>query len=83
MKLLSMVLMLVFTLGWAGVAFCETNPLASGVEHVTKAPLMMLMGGSEHPFTPVKEINKGALTITDQARAAAISAGLNLGQAVD
>ncbi|MGH7197642.1 MAG: hypothetical protein ACREH5_02735 [Candidatus Omnitrophota bacterium] len=79
----SLFLCLAFVLGWSAAAFAESNPLAVGVEQVTKAPFSALKGANEHLFTPVKEIDRAALDFTDKARAATVSVGLNLGQAVE
>lgn len=83
MKSVSFLMVVVFLLGWTGVAFCDSNPIAMGVEKVTKAPITWLKNGNEHLFTPVKEIDRGALDLTDYARAAVVSVGLNLGKPVE
>jgi hypothetical protein len=70
-------------LALASDARAESNALALGVEKITKAPFDMAKGGNEHLFTPVKEVNGGALDVADHARAAVVSVGLNFGQAVE
>ena len=82
MKALSLVLVLVGLAAFSSVAYCDSNPLAVGVEKVTKAPFTLLKDGNEHLFTPVKEIDRATLGFSDNARAAAISVGLNLGEPV-
>ena len=83
MKLFSMLLVAACLMGWCGLAMAESNDLAMGVEKVTKAPFTMLKGGNEHLFSPVKDVDAAALDFTDNARAAMVSVGLNLGQSVD
>lgn len=83
MKTVSGLLMAACLVGWTGVAFCESNPLAVGAEKITKAPFSWLKGGNERLFTPVKEVDRGALDLTDHARAAAVSVGLNFGKPVE
>ncbi len=67
---------------FSGVAYCESNALSVGVEKVTKAPFTLLKDGNEHLFTPVKEIDRATLGFSDNARAAAVSVGLNFGEPV-
>jgi hypothetical protein len=84
MKALAFVLGLAMLIGWSGVALAaESHALAVGVEKVTKAPFSALKGANEHLFTPVKEIDHTALDFTDNARAAVVSVGLNLGNPVE
>lgn len=83
MKVMSLFMVMAFLALGAGTAYAETNGVALGVEKLTKAPFSMLKGGNEHLFTPVKEVNHGVLTLTDEVRAAVVSAGLNFGQPVE
>ena len=83
MKRLVMLLSVVCLMGASQTAFCDSNPIAVGTEKITKAPFSMLMGANEHLFTPVKDINHGALYVTNEARAAVVSVGLNVGKPVE
>lgn len=83
MKTMAWVVMVGLVLGAAGTVWAESNPVAIGVEQVTKAPFTALKNGNEHLFTPVKDIDAAALDFTDNARAAVVSVGLNLGQSVE
>lgn len=83
MKALALVLGLAMLIGWSGAALAESHPLAVGVEQVTKAPFSALKGANDHLFTPIKQIDHTALDFTDNARAAVVSVGLNLGNSVD
>ena len=83
MKVLLYFVLVAFALGFAGTAYADANSLAKGVDQVTHAPLAGLMTVSEHLFTPVKEVNGGALDVTDKARGWAVSVGLNGGQPVE
>ena len=83
MKVLSMLFMLALLMGYSKAAFCDANALALASENVTKAPFMMLKEGNEGLFPPVKEVNRPVIGFTNNVRAAAISVGLNLGQAVE
>ena len=83
MKRLLFVLSVLALLGTSQNAFCDSNPIAVGAEKITKAPFSMLMGANEHMFTPVKEIDHGALYVVNEARAAVVSVGLNAGKHVE
>lgn len=83
MRVVSLFIMLACLLGMSGIGYCDTNPIAAGTERLTKTPFTMLKGASDHLFTPVKEMNHGVLFVTDEARAATVSAALNLGQPVE
>ncbi len=83
MKSVSMLLVVAALLGFSAPAFCESNPLAVGLENVTKAPMTLLHDGNESLFTPVKDIDRPILGFADNARAAVVSVGLNLGQPVE
>lgn len=83
MKVLSLLLVVVVMMGFAGFAYAESNDLALGMEKLTHAPFAGLMDVNDHLFTPVKEVNHGALDVTDKARGWIISVGLNLGQPVE
>ena len=74
---------LALLLAGSGIGFCDSNPVATGVENITKLPFSMMKGANEHMFSPVKDVDHGVLTATDEARAAVVSVGLNLGQAVE
>ena len=83
MKLASFFVVFAFMLGFSGVGYCESNPVAMGVEKITKAPFTLLGNGSDELFHPANEMGNGIVFVTDQARAATVSAVLNLGQPVE
>lgn len=83
MKRVTLFVLAACVLGFSGLAWADSNPVAIGAERVTKAPFTALKGASDHLFTPVKEVNHGVLYVSDEARAATISAGLNFGQPVE
>ena len=83
MKLASLLLAGALLMGVSGPAFCESNPIAGGVEKITHAPMRMVADGNESLFTPVKDVQRPILGFADSARAAVVSVGLNLGHSVD
>ncbi len=83
MKSMVMAVTMGILLSYSTAGFCETNGLAMGVEKVTKTPFSMLKGANDHLFSPVKDVDHAALDFTDNARAAVVSVGLNLGAPVE
>lgn len=73
----------VLSLAVCGAACAETNAVAGGVEKVTHAPFAGLMTVNDHLFSPVKEVDGGALDATDKVRGWVVSTGLNFGQPVE
>lgn len=78
MKFLRFALLVLSVVGFSSVLYAanESNPIAIGVEKVTKAPFQAVKGGGNNPWT-------SAVDFTSNARAAVVSVGLNLGKPVE
>lgn len=83
MKRFALLLFVAWFVGWTSPAFAEANGLAKGVDSVTHAPFAGLKTVNDHLFSPVKDLNGGALDVTDKARGWVVSVGLNLGQPIE
>ncbi len=82
MKMFAVFFLMIVALGFSGMAYAETNPVAGGVNTVSHAPVAGLKDVNGHLFTPVKEVNAPVRDAVDAARRWVVDVGLNLGQAI-
>ncbi len=83
MRLFLMVTIMLGLAGTGGIAYGDSNAVASGTEKVTSAPFDALRYGTKALNSPVNEVANLAIMVTDGARGAVVKTALNGGQPVE
>lgn len=83
MRIFLIIVMAAGLAGASGIAYCDSNPVASGTEKVTSAPFDALRQGTKALNSPVNEVANLAIMVTDGARGAVVKTALNGGQSIE